>query len=193
MTDDNIYKIVVIGTGSVGKSALTIQFLQSYFIEEYDPTIEDSYRKQCVVDGIVCLLDILDSAGQAEYGQLRDQYMRTGDGFLCVYSVTSRESLDELRMMIEQIGRVKDVDDVSLIPLLLVGNKTDLAEQREISLDEGETYAQTYHTHCIETSARTRTNVDQIFHEIVRLIRHDPARSQSPHMRKNKWSKCEIL
>lgn len=51
------YKLVVVGGGGVGKSALTIQFIQSHFVEEYDPTIEDSYRKQCVIDDEVAVLD----------------------------------------------------------------------------------------------------------------------------------------
>ena len=50
--------------GGVGKSALTIQLIQNHFVDEYDPTIEDSYRKQVVIDGETCLLDILDTAGQ---------------------------------------------------------------------------------------------------------------------------------
>lgn len=72
------YKIVVVGGGGVGKSALTIQFIQSYFVDEYDPTIEDSYRKQVVIDDKVSILDILDTAGQEEYSAMREQYMRTG-------------------------------------------------------------------------------------------------------------------
>merc|ERR1711939_888798 len=61
------YKLVVVGGGGVGKSALTIQFIQSHFVDEYDPTIEDSYRKQCPIDEEVALLDVLDTAGQEEY------------------------------------------------------------------------------------------------------------------------------
>jgi len=57
------YKIVVLGSGGVGKSALTVQFVQEIFVEKYDPTIEDSYRKQVEVDGQQCMLEILDTAG----------------------------------------------------------------------------------------------------------------------------------
>lgn len=67
------YKLVVVGDGAVGKSALTIQFIQAHFVTDYDPTIEDNYRKQCAVDGEVVMLDILDTAGQDEYAALRDQ------------------------------------------------------------------------------------------------------------------------
>ncbi|VDL91872.1 unnamed protein product [Schistocephalus solidus] len=59
------YKLVVLGSGGVGKSALTVQFVQNIFVEKYDPTIEDSYRKQIDVDGQQCMLEILDTAGTA--------------------------------------------------------------------------------------------------------------------------------
>lgn len=83
------YKLVVVGAGGVGKSALTIQLIQNHFVDEYDPTIEDSYRKQVVIDGETCLLDILDTAGQEEYSAMRDQYMRTGKAScVCLPSTT---------------------------------------------------------------------------------------------------------
>jgi small GTP-binding protein len=57
------YKLVVLGSGGVGKSALTVQFVQDIFVEKYDPTIEDKYRKQVEIDGQSCVLEILDTAG----------------------------------------------------------------------------------------------------------------------------------
>ena len=65
-------------------------------MEEYDPTIEDSYRKQAVIDGETCVLDILDTAGQEDYSSLRDQHMRSGEGFLCVFAVNSPKSLESI-------------------------------------------------------------------------------------------------
>ena len=82
--------------GGVGKSALTIQLIQNHFVDEYDPTIEDSYRKQVVIDGETCLLDILDTAGQEEYSAMRDQYMRTGEGFLIVFAVNNAKSFEDI-------------------------------------------------------------------------------------------------
>ncbi|KAJ8390929.1 hypothetical protein AAFF_G00098490 [Aldrovandia affinis] len=117
------YKLVVVGAGGVGKSALTIQLIQNHFVDEYDPTIEDSYRKQVVIDGETCLLDILDTAGQEEYSAMRDQYMRTGEGFLCVFAINNTKSFEDIHQYREQIKRVKDSDDV---PMVLVGNKCDL-------------------------------------------------------------------
>ena len=87
------YKLVVVGGGGVGKSALTIRLIQpDHFVDEYDPTIEDSYRKQVTIDEETCLLDILDTAGQEEYSVMRDGWFRNGDCFLLVFSATSRRS-----------------------------------------------------------------------------------------------------
>jgi len=90
-------KMVVIGGGGVGKSALTIQFTQNHFVEEYDPTIEDSYRKQCKVDNETSLLEILDTAGQEEFSAMRDQWIRSGDGFILAYAINNRASFNELQ------------------------------------------------------------------------------------------------
>uniref|UniRef100_A0A6C0LYR1 Ras family protein n=1 Tax=viral metagenome TaxID=1070528 RepID=A0A6C0LYR1_9ZZZZ len=160
------YKVVVVGGGGVGKSALTIQFMQNYFINEYDPTI--AYRKQIVVDEESCLLDILDTAGQEEYSAMRDQYMRTGEGFIVVYSIISRSSFDEVSGFVEQISRVKDYDDV---PIVLVGNKCDLIDVRTVRMDEAKELASALHVKYVEASAKTRVNVVETFSAIVRSIR----------------------
>jgi GTPase KRas protein len=162
------YKLVVVGGGGVGKSCLTIQLIQSHFVDEYDPTIEDSYRKQCIVDEEVALLDVLDTAGQEEYSAMREQYMRTGEGFLLVYSITSRESFDEIRTFQQQILRVKDKD---VFPMVVVGNKLDLASERRVSIEEGRMLADEFRCQFLETSAKTNTNVEQAFFEVVRAIR----------------------
>ncbi|KAI9903980.1 hypothetical protein N3K66_000509 [Trichothecium roseum] len=162
------YKLVVVGGGGVGKSCLTIQLIQSHFVDEYDPTIEDSYRKQCVIDDEVALLDVLDTAGQEEYSAMREQYMRTGEGFLLVYSITSRQSFEEITTFQQQILRVKDKD---YFPMVVVGNKCDLEGEREVSRQEGEALAQSFNCTFLETSAKSRINVDKSFFDIVREIR----------------------
>lgn len=82
--------------------------------------------------------DILDTAGQEEYSAMRDQYMRTGQGFVMVYSITSRSSFDEINAFREQILRVKDKDTV---PMVLAGNKCDLATERQVTTNEGQELA----------------------------------------------------
>merc|ERR1711997_787729 len=88
-----------------GKSALTIRLVTNNFLEEYDPTIEDSYRKSVVIDEKACLLDILDTAGQEEFSSMQDQWMREGQAFPVVYSITSRPTFDEAIIMREKILR----------------------------------------------------------------------------------------
>jgi len=129
------FKIVVLGSGGVGKSALTVQFVQGIFVEKYDPTIEDSYRKQVEVDGQQCMLEILDTAGTEQFTAMRDLYMKNGQGFVLVYSIIAQSTFNDLPDLREQILRVKDCDDV---PMVLVGNKCDLSDQRVISTEQGE-------------------------------------------------------
>ncbi|KAI8971590.1 ras-like protein 1 [Mycotypha africana] len=162
------YKLVMVGGGGVGKSALTIQFIQSHFVDEYDPTIEDSYRKQCVIDSETALLDVLDTAGQEEYSAMREQYMRNGEGFLLVYSITSRMSFEEISTFYQQICRVKDRD---YFPMVLIGNKCDLESDRQVSSQEGRDLAKNFGCQFIETSAKQRIHVDDAFFEVVRDIR----------------------
>jgi len=164
------YKLVIVGGGGVGKSALTIQLIQNHFIDEYDPTIEDSYRKQVSIDDEVCLLDILDTAGQEEYSAMRDQYMRTGQGFMLVYAITSRSSFDEIAAFHAQILRVKDKDKV---PMVLIGNKCDLEQERQVTSGEGNDLAKSFGCPFFETSAKTRINVEECFYGLVRQIRMD--------------------
>lgn len=167
------YKLVVVGDGAVGKSALTLQFTQKMFVEDHDPTIEDSYLQHSEIDGQWCILDVLDTAGQEEYSAMREQYMRTGDGFLLVYSVVDRRSYANLEYFHTQILRVKDRDSY---PMLLVANKIDLVHNRKVTLAEGLALAAKLKIPYIETSAKDPpVNVDAAFHQIVRFIRSQPS------------------
>jgi len=184
------YKLVIVGGGGVGKSALTIQLIQNHFIDEYDPTIEDSYRKQVTIDNETCLLDILDTAGQEEYSAMRDQYMRTGQGFLCVYAITSRTSFDEVTAFREQILRVKDCDKV---PLVICGNKCDLESERQVSKAEGQELAKNFESPFLETSAKARINVEESFFELVREIRKQTNGNKVQKKVAKKNKACSLL
>eukprot|EP01117_Protostelium_nocturnum_P015067 TRINITY_DN57_c0_g1_i2.p1 TRINITY_DN57_c0_g1~~TRINITY_DN57_c0_g1_i2.p1 ORF type:complete len:189 (+),score=74.97 TRINITY_DN57_c0_g1_i2:154-720(+) len=185
------YKLVIVGGGGVGKSALTIQLIQNYFIDEYDPTIEDSYRKQVTIDQETCLLDILDTAGQEEYSAMRDQYMRTGQGFIMVYSITSRASFDEIASFREQILRVKDADKV---PMILVGNKCDLESERMVTRADGEDQSRQFGCPFFEASAKARVNVEEAFYELVREIQKQvPDASGKKSKKKKVKPVCTLL
>ena len=186
------YKIVVVGGGGVGKSALSIQLIQNQFIDEYDPTIEDSYRKQVTIDGETCILDVLDTAGQEEYSAMKDRYLRTGEGFLLIYSITSRSSfINELDSLRCQILRVKDVDAV---PIVLVGNKSDLEEERQVETMEGENLAKEWNCPFYESSARHKINIEEMFFDLVRQIRRGyPYYISQKLQKKTKKKECLIM
>ncbi|KAJ3591609.1 hypothetical protein NHX12_006742 [Muraenolepis orangiensis] len=154
-----LHKVIMVGSGGVGKSALTLQFMYDEFVEDYEPTKADSYRKKVVLDGEEVQIDILDTAGQEDYAAIRDNYFRSGEGFLLVFSITEHESFTATVEFREQILRVKAEEDK--IPLLLVGNKSDLEERRQVSVDEARGKAEEWGVQYVETSAKTRANVDK--------------------------------
>jgi len=185
-----LYKLVVLGDGGVGKTALTIQLCLNHFVETYDPTIEDSYRKQVVIDDQTCVLEVLDTAGQEEYTALRDQWIRDGEGFLLVYSIAARSTFERIKRFRDQIVRVKDSENV---PLMLVGNKCDRLTDREVSRDEGFQMSKLLRCDFTETSAKTCVNVERSFYNVVRMIRQardGGAPRPKPAKKKNK---CTIL
>merc|ERR1711879_417971 len=120
------------------------------------------------IDNQTGILDILDSTGQGdEYSPEREQYMRTGQGFLCVYSITSRTSFANISAIRDQILRFKDQDKV---PMILVGNKCDLEDERQVSFDEGQELAKYFDCPFIQTSAKAGINVGEAFYDLVREI-----------------------
>ena len=102
--------IIIIGSlrpGRADRAFVPGKLCLNHFIENYDPTIEDSYRKQVSVDGQACMLEVLDTAGQEDYTALRDQWVREGEGFVLVYSITSRSSFSRIQNFHQHIQRVK--------------------------------------------------------------------------------------
>merc|ERR1712000_800927 len=170
-------KLVLVGVGGVGKSALTITFVSNVWVPEYDPTIEDSHRKQASVDDEVCMLDILDTAGQEEYSSMQDQWFRQGQGFLVVYSVVNKKSFAEVAELRKKIERIKDSPQ---IPMVLVGNKCDLEDQRVVLKSEGEQLATKYKCPFFETSAKDHVNADECFRELVREVRKFKQAKENP-------------
>ncbi|KAI8143401.1 small GTPase superfamily [Fennellomyces sp. T-0311] len=184
-----LHKVIMVGSGGVGKSALTLQYMYGDFVEEYDPTKADSYRKKVMLDGQECQIDILDTAGQEEYAAIRDNYYRSGEGFLCVFSVCEHESFEHTQEFRDQILRVLDDDT---IPFILVGNKVDLAHLRKVSSSEAQQLSQEWGCPYLETSAKTRQNVEEVYTMLMRSIRD---RKEQLHMNegKSKKGKCIII
>jgi len=168
-------KLVVVGSGGVGKSAITIRFVTSQFQDQgYNPTIEDSYRKQFVVDDEAVTLEILDTAGQEEYSTISDQWYMVGAGFLLVYSITDRPTFEALPNFYQDILRVKDRP---YVPCVVVSNKCDLGSLRQVDQLEGRDMAKSISAPFIECSAVNGVNVDTAFSELVKLVRRDQIRT----------------
>ncbi|KAG2378533.1 hypothetical protein C9374_008172 [Naegleria lovaniensis] len=172
------FKLAVVGTGAVGKSAITIQFTQNIFDtdEVYDPTIEDAYYVKRMIDGVSCELEIVDTAGQDDYVALRDTYMKSCYGFALVFDLTSQTTLEELKIFVEQINRIKMEENKPVngnyFPAVLLGNKCDL----NYSLTEKEVtnYMKKelgIHVPVLFTSAKTRTNIEEAFEVLIKEMR----------------------
>lgn len=180
------------------KRMLLQQLCLNHFVETYDPTIEDSYRKQVVIDQQSCMLEVLDTAGQEEYTALRDQWIREGEGFVLVYSITSRPSFSRIQKFHHQIQLVKESTNsgspsgasylssplgsppngsMGPIPVMLVGNKSDKAIERAVSSQEGSALAKELGCEFVEASAKNCINVEKAFYDVVRLLRQQRQQS----------------
>ena len=131
-----------------------------------------SYLQEIEVDNMPCVLEILDTAGTEQFASMRDLYIKNGQGFVVVYSVTNHQTFLDIKSMREQIVRVKGCERV---PVLLVGNKVDLESQREVPTVEGMALAQIWGCPFVESSAKNKMNVNEVFAETVREmnIKHD--------------------
>lgn len=142
------------------------------------------------------MLEVLDTAGQEEYTALRDQWIRDGEGFVLVYSITSRNSYDRIPKFYKQVQRVKESHPGSPtshsylqpqfnntptysgpVPVMLVGNKSDKHHEREVSSQEGQALAKELGCEFVEASAKTCVNVERAFYDVVRSLRRQ---RQSP-------------
>jgi len=162
------YNIVVLGAGGVGKSVITIQYLQNKFVDEYYPTIADTYRKTLQIDNKTCTLQIMDCAGTEQFNSLRNSSIKDADAFLLVYSITCAHTFFTTTEIYEQIR----LHGKAEIPMVVVGNKIDLEEQREVSMTEQEeVFPEDELLKTYEITAKNKEDVDNVFVSIVRMIK----------------------
>jgi small GTP-binding protein len=162
------YKVAIIGSTGVGKSSLCLQFARNKFPENYEPTIEDYYRKQVNLDGEQIMFDIIDTAGQEGNLTNLNALIKQAHGYLLVYDITRRDSFIEARTFRDRILNVKNC---SVVPLVLVGNKLDKEDKREIQKEVADKQACDWNCKFWEVSARTKNNLECVFIECARMIR----------------------
>lgn len=159
--------ICVLGSGGVGKSAVVSRYVRNIFLDKYDPTIEDSYRKTVVHNNSLIELHILDTAGTEQFTVMRDMYIKKAHGILLIFSVIDKQSLLELCDIYKQIEDVKN--NVVDIPIILCGNKIDLDEYRVVyKEDVYEKINKLKYDKYFDISAKD--NVDEIFEALLELV-----------------------
>ncbi|NXH42474.1 DIRA2 protein, partial [Dicaeum eximium] len=194
----NDYRVVVFGAGGVGKSSLVLRFVKGTFRESYIPTIEDTYRQVISCDKSICTLQITDTTGSHQFPAMQRLSISKGHAFILVYSITSRQSLEELKPIYEQICQIKG--DIESIPIMLVGNKNDENQNREIESSEGEAMAKKWKCAFMETSAKTNHNVKELFQELLNLekrrtvsLQIDGKKSKQQKRKEKLKGKCVVM
>ncbi|XP_038257129.1 GTP-binding protein Di-Ras2 [Dermochelys coriacea] len=194
----NDYRVVVFGAGGVGKSSLVLRFVKGTFKESYIPTIEDTYRQVISCDKSICTLQITDTTGSHQFPAMQRLSISKGHAFILVFSITSRQSLEELKPIYEQICQIKG--DVESIPIMLVGNKSDENQNREVENSDGEAMAKKWKCAFMETSAKLNHNVKELFQELLNLekrrtvsLQIDGKKSKQQKRKEKLKGKCVVM
>ena len=164
-----VFKVVAIGDGGVGKTSIAVRYTYDKFDPKYKATIGVSYAVKKLVHGENKItLSILDTGGQEMFDYIRPFYYKGASGAMIVYDVTRKTTFDHLdkwfNNLYEQCGK---------IPVILVGNKTDLIDERVVSAEQGEEYAQQKEVIFHETSAKTGENVIDVMDKLAKVILQD--------------------
>ncbi|XP_068943363.1 GTP-binding protein Di-Ras2 [Petaurus breviceps papuanus] len=194
----NDYRVVVFGAGGVGKSSLVLRFVKGTFRESYIPTVEDTYRQVISCDKSICTLQITDTTGSHQFPAMQRLSISKGHAFILVYSITSQQSLEELKPIYEQICQIKG--DVESIPIMLVGNKNDESPNREVESSAGEALAKKWKCAFMETSAKMNHNVKELFQELLNLekrrtvsLQIDGKKSKQQKRKEKLKGKCVVM
>jgi Ras-related protein Rab-1A len=174
---DYLFKILLIGNSGVGKSSLLLRFADDTFTDNFMPTIGVDFKIRTLeVDGRTIKLQIWDTAGQERFKTITSSYYKGAHGIIVVYDVTDKESFKNIDTWMNEVEKHAS-DNVSRI---LVGNKNDLEESRQVSTDEGKELADQYNIRFMETSAKESANVEEAFtlmtKEIKSRVVHTEAR-----------------
>lgn len=202
----NDYRVAVFGAGGVGKSSIVLRFVKGTFSESYVPTIEDTYRQviSCNKNN-VCTLQITDTTGSHQFPAMQRLSISKGHAFVLVYSITSRQSLEELKPIVDMIREVKG-DDWSEVPVVLAGNKLDEEAQREVTKEFGQTLAKKWGCGFVECSAKADISINDLFQHLLSLEKRRTlsltmdesgkkpgSKADSGASGKKRGGKCEVM
>ncbi|EDV32684.1 uncharacterized protein Dana_GF22152 [Drosophila ananassae] len=181
------FKAVLLGEGCVGKTSLVLRYMEDRFNSQHLSTLQASFvtRKVNLEDGRKAQLNIWDTAGQERFHALGPIYYRGSDGALLVYDITDQDSFQKVKSWVRELRQMRGTD----IALIIVGNKTDLEEQRAVMHQEAMQYARTVGAQYVETSAKENEGVTELFELLTQLMLEQlsqrepdssPLRLQSP-------------
>ena len=161
------FKLVLLGDSAVGKSSLVLRFVRGQFFEYQESTIGAAFLTQTVaLPDATVKFEIWDTAGQERYHALAPMYYRGAAAAIVVYDITSRASFNRAKQWVKELQRQGSAN----IVIALAGNKADLNTKRKVEPDEAEAYAAQNGIFFMETSAKTATNVNELFVEIERKL-----------------------
>ena len=146
--------VVVLGKGVVGKTSLIYRFVKDAFPEAHDPTIEDNYKAMVEINNESIEIQIVDTAGEEDYQNMLDQWIDVADGFLLVFAINDKDTFNVLDEKYKRIAKHKEKN----VPIVLVGNKCDLENERAVTKEEANEKANAWKAKYIETSALTDVN-----------------------------------
>ena len=160
-------KLVLLGDGRVGKTSLTLRYVNNVFSEKQTATIQASYlTKRVTVDGQTVNLCIWDTAGQERFHALGPIYYRDADAALLVYDLLDKDSFDRVQSWVRELKKMANKN----IVLAIAGNKSDMDKLRQVNMLESETYAESIGATHFVTSAKLNTGIDEVFMDIARRV-----------------------
>uniref|UniRef100_A0A914EE20 Uncharacterized protein n=1 Tax=Acrobeloides nanus TaxID=290746 RepID=A0A914EE20_9BILA len=157
---DYLFKLLIIGDSGVGKSCLMLRFADDTFMESYISTIGVDFKIRTMeLQGKVVKLQIWDTAGQERFRTITSSYYRGAHGIVVVYDITDRESFDNVRQWLQEVDRHASENVLKV----LVGNKSDMENKRQVPYNSAKEYADQLRITFIEASAKSAKNVEQVF------------------------------
>ena len=185
MQFDKTCQLLIIGDSSVGKTSIISRYANGTFKEEYLATVGlDYYTKDEIIDNKTIQIKLWDTAGQERFKALTQNYFRNAEGVLLVYDVTSTESFDNLKYWISSIKDNMKQQDMN-IPLIIIGNKIDMEDSREIIKENAEKFAGENNYKYFETSAKTGVGVDDAIRELVNQVLKQTGSDEQKQSRNN--------
>jgi len=170
MEDDNyemMFKVVLVGDSFVGKTNIMSKYLKNEFHEDSKATVGVEFgSRQFNIEGHVIKAQIWDTAGQERYKAITSAYYKGAKGAFIVYDITRKESFDNVTKWAEQLKSTADKN----LTIIIVGNKTDLEDQRQVTSEEGQNKANELESAFIETSAASGSNLDKAFEMMINEV-----------------------